>query len=310
MARTVDEGSYAAPVDAPLRADLGGTSWGAIVGGAVVATAVSLVLMLLGSGLGMTVVSPWDYAGVTATTFAVSTAIWLIVTQWISAGIGGYIAGRLRARWTNIPADEVFFRDTAHGFIAWALATLIVATVLASTMAAITGTATQAAATVAAGGTAAAVQAADETAPGGLLATDRARDRTGQDETAYMVDRLFRVPAPPGVGAPTTAADARAETQRILATGLDAPIADDDRAYLVQLVANRAGVSPADAQSRVDAAIERMKTAKREAQAAADAARKAAATIAIVGALSLVIGAFIASVGGALGGRLRDDPTR
>lgn len=308
MARTVVEGAYAAPAIATLPAARSGTAWGAIIGGAMAATAVAVILMLLGSGLGLTIVSPWDYAGVTATTFAVSTVIWLIVTQWFSAAIGGYIAGRLRTRW-DIPADEVFFRDTAHGFITWALSTLIVAGLLTSSMAAITGAATQAAATVAAGGAAggaiAAAQGADETGAPTASAEPGATDMTG-----YLVDRLFRVPSPPGVGAPMTAAESRAETQRILATGVIGEIAAEDRAYLVKIVANRAGVSPAEAENRVAAAIQRIEAAKAEAQAAADEARKVAASMAILGALALVIGAFIASAAAALGGRLRDDPTR
>jgi hypothetical protein len=304
MARTVVEGTYTAPAAATLPAARSGTAWGAIIGGAMAATAVTVILMLLGSGLGLTIVSPWDYAGVTATTFAVSTVIWLIVTQWFSAAIGGYIAGRLRTRW-DIPADEVFFRDTAHGFITWALSTLIVAGLLTSSMAAITGAATQAAATVAAGGAVAAAPNAEET---GMPMASAERGAT--DMTGYLVDRLFRVPSPPGVGAPMTAAESRAETQRILATGATGEIAAEDRAYLAQLVASRAGVSPAEAESRVDAALQRIEAAKAEAQAAADEARKVAASMAILGALALVIGAFIASAAAALGGRLRDDPTR
>jgi len=304
MARTVVEGTVV-PAVATLPPARSGTAWGAIIGGAIAATAVTVILMLLGSGLGLTIVSPWDYAGVTATTFAISTVVWLVVTQWFSAAIGGYIAGRLRTRW-DIPADEVFFRDTAHGFITWALSTLIVAGLLTSSMAAITGAATQAAATVAAGGVAvAAAESADE--PGTPTAST---EGMAADMTDYLVDRLFRVPSPPGVGAPMTAAESRAEVQRILVTGVTGEIAEEDRAYLVQIVASRAGVSPAEAESRVDAAIQRIGTAKTEARAAAEEARKIGATMAILGALSLVIGAFIASVAAALGGRLRDDPTR
>lgn len=299
MARTIIEGTEVVAIDASPPADPAATSWGAIVAGAVAATALSLVLMLLGSGLGLTVVSPWSFAGASATTFAVSTAIWLIVTQWVSAGLGGYVAGRLRSRWTSVTADEVFFRDTAHGFVAWALSILIVASVLGSA-AAVTGTALRAAAV---GGTTATAYRVEADRPMGP-------DRTAMDEMAYLVDRLLRVPAPPGIGAPTTAAEARAETQRILATGLDGQIADGDRTYLVTLVANRAGISADEAQLRVAATIAHMEAAKLEAQKTAESARKVAATTAIVGALALLIGAFIAGVAAAIGGRLRDDPTR
>ena len=107
-------------------------SWPAIIAGAFVAASVSLVLLALGSGLGFSEISPWPGRGVTATTFAVTTAIWLIVTQWVSAALGGYITGRLRTRWMGTHPHEVFFRDTAHGFITWAVATILVVAVGAS----------------------------------------------------------------------------------------------------------------------------------------------------------------------------------
>src|ERR1700722_16497406 len=102
-------------------------SWSAIFAGALVAIAVSVVLFALGSGLGFAAVSPWRSEGVSATTFAITTAIWFIVVQWLSSAVGGYIAGRLRTRWIGTHAHEVFFRDTAHGFVTWALATVLVA---------------------------------------------------------------------------------------------------------------------------------------------------------------------------------------
>ena len=95
-------------------------SWGAIFAGAAVAAAVSLALMILGAGFGLTIVSSWSNSGVSAGTFAVTTAIGLVVIQWIASGLGGYITGRLRTRWVGIHTDEkVFFHDTAHGFLAW-----------------------------------------------------------------------------------------------------------------------------------------------------------------------------------------------
>src|ERR1700761_7993037 len=74
-------------------------SWPAIFAGAVVAAATSLILITLGAGLGFASVSPWPGHGASAATFAVTTAIWLVVTQWLAAAVGGYIAGRLRTRW-------------------------------------------------------------------------------------------------------------------------------------------------------------------------------------------------------------------
>ena len=118
----------------------GATSWGAIVAGGVAAAAATLVLILVGSGLGLTMVSPFANEGVSVATFSTASAIWLVIVQWLSALLGGYIAGRLRTKWVNLHTDEVFFRDTAHGFLAWALATLLVAGLLGSTIAATVGT--------------------------------------------------------------------------------------------------------------------------------------------------------------------------
>src|SRR5580704_17633566 len=114
-------------------------SWPAIIAGAFVAIGASLILLSLGSGLGFASISPWADHGVSAGAFAASTAIWLIVTQWISAALGGYIAGRLRTRWHGTHTHEIFFRDTAHGLITWSLATVLVAAVFAGSVSALVG---------------------------------------------------------------------------------------------------------------------------------------------------------------------------
>lgn len=101
--------------------------WGAIIGGALGAIAVSIILFTAGSGFGVSTVEPWSFANIAPETFAVGAAIWLIVMQWLSAAFGGYLAGRLREKWVGVRTDEVLFRDTAHGLLAWALATVIVA---------------------------------------------------------------------------------------------------------------------------------------------------------------------------------------
>ena len=103
------------------------TDWGAIVGGALGAIAISIILFTAGSGFGLSAVEPWSFANRAPETFAIGAAIWLIVMQWLSSAFGGYLAGRLRAKWIGSRTDEVLFRDTAHGLLAWALATVIVA---------------------------------------------------------------------------------------------------------------------------------------------------------------------------------------
>ncbi|MFO7477902.1 MAG: hypothetical protein R6X03_06115 [Methyloceanibacter sp.] len=106
------------------------SDWGAITGGALAAIGVSIILFTAGSGFGLSTVEPWSFANRAPETFAIGAAVWLVVMQWLSAGVGGYLAGRLRAKWIGPRTDEVLFRDTAHGFLAWALATVFVATLL------------------------------------------------------------------------------------------------------------------------------------------------------------------------------------
>ncbi|MDQ6436633.1 hypothetical protein RB623_21500 [Mesorhizobium sp. LHD-90] len=296
MASTILATDAAAPVESSSSA----VSWGAIVAGSFAAATLTFILMLLGSGLGLTMISPWSNTGASVTTFAVSTAIWLVIVQWLSSGLGGYLTGRLRTKWVGIHTDETFFRDTAHGFMAWALATLLVVFVLGSALSSTIGTGVQAASTVASG-------AAMGASAG---ASANAGDGGGTDATSYFVDSLFRPAdaarlATPGAEDDTAAA---AQASRILiASGAAGEISADDKVYLGQLVAARTGLSQADATARVDAVLAQVEQTKVAAQEAADTARKAGATFALVGALSLLIGAFIASAAAALGGRQRDD---
>jgi hypothetical protein len=284
----------AADVSASTESSTPAVSWGPIIAGAFAASTLTFILMLLGSGLGLTMVSPWSGSGVSVTTFAASTAVWLVVVQWLSSGVGGYLAGRLRTKWVGIHTDEIFFRDTAHGFLAWALATLLVAGVLGSALSAALGSGVQAASTVASG----AAMGASANASGAV-------DNT----TSYFVDSLFRPADPSKLAAanPQNDAAVAAQASRILVASAAGEVSADDNAYLTQLVAARTGLSEADAKARVDGMIAKAKDAKVRAKHAADIARKASATFALLGALSLVVGAFIASAAAALGGRQRDD---
>lgn len=284
---------------APVESSSSAVSWGPIIAGVFAASTLTFILMLLGSGLGLSMVSPWSGAGASAATFAVSTAVWLVVVQWISSGVGGYLTGRLRTKWVGIHSDETYFRDTAHGFLAWALATLLVAGVLGSALAAAVSSGVQAVSTVAAG------------AATGASAGAATKDGGAFDSTSYYVDALFRPvdPTKPLGANPENDAAATAQASRILLASAanGGEVAADDSAYLAQLVAAHTGLSQADAKARVDTMIAKVKDSKIKAQRAADTARKAGATFALLGALSLVVGAFIAGVAAALGGRQRDD---
>jgi hypothetical protein len=277
-----------------IEASTSAVSWPAIIAGAVVAASVSLILLALASGLGLASVSPWPGSGASLTSFSVMTAVGLIVVQWIASGTGGYITGRLRTKWTGTHTHEVFFRDTAHGFITWALATVIAATILASAASSIVGSGAHGAAVIASG----AAQGAASSMQSGASAA-------GSSVAGYDVDTLFRSDRP---DANASVRDARAEATRILAKGMtsgDVPAAD--RTYLAQLVAARTGISDADAQKRVDDVIAHVQAAEVKARQAADAARKASSAASIFTSLSMVIGAFIACAAAALGGQMRDE---
>jgi hypothetical protein len=265
-------------------------SWPAIMGGTVVTLAMTLVLLALGAGLGLTSVSPWPGAGASVTTFSIITAIGLIVVQWLASGLGGFVTGRLRTKWVGVHTHEVFFRDTAHGFLTWALATVIGALLLASATSSLISSGVHAAATVAGGSAQAAGEAASQASSG---------------VSAYDVDTLFRSDKPDAAANPQQAAG---QASRILSTGLmngDLPAAD--KAYLAQLISTHAGISQVDAQHRLDDVTAKMKAAEVKAKQATDVARKAAAHLSIFTALSMLVGAFVASVAAAYGGSFRDE---
>jgi hypothetical protein len=260
---------------ATREANTSAVSWSAVIAGTVAAAATSLILLALGSGIGLASVSPWPGSGTSATTFTVVTAIWLIVVQWVASGLGGYLTGRLRSKWVSTHTHEVFFRDTAHGLLMWALAAVLGTVLLGSAVSSAIGTGVRAAGTASSGGGNTAASAVNP----------------------YDVDTLFRS-SRPDANAP--ASNASTEATRILGKALTAGnMAAADRSYLAQLVADRTGLSQEEAQRRVDAVTI-------QAREAADTARKASAMASIYLALSMLIGAFIAGVAAAMGGRVRD----
>jgi hypothetical protein len=263
-------------------------SWGAIFVGAVAAAAVTLILIVLGTGLGLTMVSPWAGMGASAATIGVSAVIWVVVVQWLSSGVGGFLAGRLRTKLVRLHTHEVFFRDTAHGFAAWSLATVAGAVLFAlATAHGVAGTARGAA------DAAALAAAAAPPAPG-----------SQQD---YFVDLLLRTTNPI---VEVSKRDTRAETERILERSIQdgkITLAPEDKTYIAQMVAARTGANQVDAETRVDQIVTQLNDAEQKARAAADEARKRTSQVAILTALSMVIGAFIAAAAAALGGRARDD---
>ncbi|MGC3985270.1 MAG: hypothetical protein QM777_11345 [Pseudorhodoferax sp.] len=290
-------------VDAPA----GAVSWGAILAGGAAAAALSLILLILGAGLGLTSLSPYGGAGASAMALGMSAIVWVMVTQALASGMGGYIAGRLRTRWAGLQGDEVFFRDTAHGFLAWAVATLATAALLTTAIGSVVGGAVKVGATVAGGAATAAVSTAAQGAG------EAAGEVAGGGPAAYFIDSMFRRPAGPaqagevGPAAPVPAA----EVARILAqAGKDKPLAAEDQRYLGQLVAERTGLSPQEAEQRVADTVTRMQAKAREVEAAArdaaEKARKAGITATLWLFVSMLLGAFSGSLAATWGGRERD----
>jgi hypothetical protein len=114
-------------------------SWAAVIGGAFVAASLSLILLSLGTGLGFSAVSPWTHNGASAAAIGAGAIVWLILTQIAASALGGYLGGRLRTKWTHVHTDEVYFRDTAHGLLVWAVGIVITAGFLASAAASFAG---------------------------------------------------------------------------------------------------------------------------------------------------------------------------
>jgi hypothetical protein len=280
-------------------------SWGAIFGGAAAAGALSLILLLLGTALGLSSVSPWASEGIDASTFGVSSILWITFMQLAASGMGGYLAGRLRTKWAGVNNDEVYFRDTAHGFLAWAVATLGTAALLTSVVGSIVGGGVQAGAAVAGGAASATIGA---TAAG---SSDAARDNDGT--MTYFVDSLFRADGEVvrGRAPPEETAAATAEVTRIFANGMrTGALPADDVRYVGQVIARRTDLTQQQAEQRVRDAFTRLQATINEAEVAAreaaDTAREASAYAALWLFISLLAGAFVASWMATFGGRQRD----
>ncbi|MGE8612844.1 MAG: hypothetical protein ACN6PF_11105 [Achromobacter veterisilvae] len=281
----------------PRESALSAVSWAAVFAGAVIAAALSLALFAGGAGLGFLSVSPWEDEGMSAPAVGIGVIAWMLFTQIVAYGIAGYVAGRLRTKWVDVHSDEVYFRDTAHGFLVWALSAVVSAALLGASIATLASGVAKTGATVAAGAGAAATATA-AAGPGG--GTSQASD--------YFADVLLRTDRPDAGG---DRAGARAEVGRIVAMSLArGGMAQEDRDYVAKVVAAQAGIEPAVAQRRVEQAIQDAKKAadeaRQKAKEAADSARKAAAAFALWGFASMLIGAFVASLAATWGGRRRD----
>lgn len=255
------------------KGEAAGISWASVLAGAAVSLSLTLIMLTLGTGFGLSMVSPWAGAGVSATTFKISTGLYLIVVAMISSSLGGYIAGRLRYGWATAHQDEVYFRDTAHGFVTWAVASLIGALLLGSAVSGLVGSATMGA------------------AQGAAAATAQAGPMDG------YVDRLLR----PGTATNADGTDVRPEVTRLLTSSFrnGGSVSTGDQQYVARVVASKTGLSQAEAEQRTNEIVTQAKNDL-------DTARKAAAQLAFWLTASLFVGAFCASLAATEGGGLRD----
>ncbi|MRS13437.1 hypothetical protein GJV06_00790 [Enterobacteriaceae bacterium RIT691] len=288
-------------------------SWGAVFAGAVAAASLALILLILGAGLGLTTVSPWEHHGLSAGTVGIAAIAWLTFTQIVASGMGGYLSGRLRTKWVDVHTDEVYFRDTAHGLLSWSVALLVSAVLLTATVGSIIGGSAKVVGSVAGGAAVATAGAATGMA-------------SGQGSSmGYFVHSLFRTSAPAAGNTATpdpltsTASvqhkdvtpSQLAEVTGIFANSISTgALPQEDVQYVAQLISQTTGMSQQDAQARVQATYDKaqakLKVAKVKAQQAADAARKASSYLSLWTFISLLIGAFVASLCATFGGRQRD----
>jgi hypothetical protein len=255
-----------------------GVTWGAVIAGAFVAAASSLALFALGAGIGFSELSPWVNASASSSRIGWTAVIWLVLMQVIASSIGGYLAGRLRTKWVNVHTHEVYFRDTAHGFLVWAVSLVIAVAFLTSAVTSVLS------------------RSARQDASAGE-GSGTAPIRSGGAANGYFVDVLLRSNAS-NSGQDTSSL--RTEVGRILTNGLrEKELPADDKSYLAQVVAARSGISVPDAEKRVDDVFGR-------AQESMDHARKAAAHSMYWTFLALLVGAFCASCAATIGGGQRD----
>jgi hypothetical protein len=270
--------------------------WGAVLAGAVIAAALSFVLLTFGAAIGLSATSPWPNSGLSAKVVASLAVFWALAQQIGSLMAGGYVAGRMRSRWHE-RGDEAEFRDGLHGGLVWAVGVLISALLLFATAGAIAKTGTEVA------GRAAATAAATSD-PMDLVLDTMLRPSSPAQAAAPTAPPAAGPPAPAArpraTTTPAAGDDTRAEMSRILASAVaSGTLTTENKTYLAQLVAQRTGVSQQEAEKRVNDAI----TAAREA---ADKARRAAVLTGFVTAAGLILSLGAAWWAALKGGHHRD----
>ena len=279
-------------------------SWGAIFAGATAAAALALILLLLGVGLGLSSISPWAYTDVSTSKIGISAILWLSFTQVVAYGMGGYLAGRLRTKWLTAHSDEVYFRDTAHGFLSWAVASLATAILLTSVIGTIIGT----------GVKSATVMTSELSNRAEIENSNNLIPNPITDQIDYSTSSLLRKNNNGSTVSETNidvANNAKSEIYIIFMNAIrNGDMSTSDIAYASQLVSERTGLSELEAKKRVNNTFSKLQTKLRSAEQfatkAAESARKTSAYAALWLFVSLLMGAFVASYAATCGGRNRD----
>jgi hypothetical protein len=273
--------------------------WGAVIAGAFLAAAISFVLLTFGAAIGLSAVSPWPNSGASAKVIASVAVFWAMAQQIGAFMAGGYVAGRMRSRWHE-SGHEADFRDGLHGALVWAVGVVIGAALFLSTTGSVAKTGTEVA------GGAAALAGTSTSDP-----MDAVLDSLTRPATVAQAGPAAPAPsaATPPPGTPGTQRaravapgdETRAEMSRIMASAVvNGSLSGEQRAYLVQLAAQRAGIPQQEAERRVDQAF----NAAREA---ADKARRAGILTGFVTAASLVLSLGAAWWAAVRGGNHRDN---
>jgi hypothetical protein len=312
--------------------------WSAVLAGGVFALAISFLLISFGTGLGLSLTSPYRGEGVSASWLAIASGIgfvWVMVTGF---GAGGYLAGRMRRRVGDATPDEVAVRDGAHGLMVWAVGALV-STVLAT---AGSGGILSAGASAVSSAAETATDVASDLATSGYFANVMLRSgaeaaeteaSAGNDAPAAADDGSNPVVASvidgstgdtgTGAGATTTPnGDGRAaptnidpavqqEVAGILArNATSGDMADRDRTYLAQLVAANTDLDQETALARVEEINGEIADARTAALDAVEDARVAGVVFGFIAAATLLIGAIAAFFSATTGGHHRDESLR
>jgi hypothetical protein len=262
------------PGPAPIEIRPAYLNWSPVLLGALIATALSSILLAFGVaiGLGVSSTAPtWRDASAALWTLS---GLYLILQAALSFGVGGYIAGRTNVGPAASDTADIEQRDGLHGLAAWALAV-----VLGVALAALIGSATL----------------TRPTSNG-----SSARTSAAEPLLSYEIDRLFR---PLRRAANIDLSQERAEAGRVLLTSSShSGMSSEDRSYLAQLVAANTGLAGAEAEKRVDAVIA-------TSRAAIAKSRRSSVILAFSVAAAVLLGAVIAWAAASVGGSHRDGAT-